>query len=175
MIASEITQGDSLSWSENETDYPASSSWVVHYVLVNAGNRITFNSSADGDKHDFDITTATTSTWRSGEYTFQRYVTDGTDRVTLDTGTVTIIKDFAVMGDRRTHAVKVLESIEAVLENRATVDQESYTINGRSLSRMPIEELLKFRDIYRAEVSREKRAERLAQGLGTRQTIKVRF
>lgn len=156
MIPTEIIQGDSLSWTESESNYPASNSWVIHYVLVNSSNRIEFNSIANGDGHDFDITTTTTSAWGSGEYTYQRYVTNNTDRITLDKGSVTIEKDFSTAQDKRSHAQKTLEAIEAVIENRASIDQQEYSINGRSLKRLTIDELFKFRDYYASKVRKEK-------------------
>lgn len=175
MIPSVINQGDSLDWTESESDYPASDGWVIHYNLVNTSRRIIFNSIADDDAHNFSITTTITDGWQYGEYNYSRYVTNGTDKTTLTHGTVEIKKDFTTASDQRSHAQKALDSILAVLEKRATLDQEEYSINGRSLKRMNISDLLSFRDTYRAEVAREKNAERLAQGLGTKQTIRVRF
>jgi len=166
MIANELYQGDSLDWDESESDYPASSSWVIHYVLVNASSRITFNSSADGDDHNFTIATTTTAAWKDGEYTYTRYATDGTERVTLNRGTVEIKKDFTTASDQRSNAKKTLEAIEAVIEDRATKDQESYTIQGRSLSRMNIKDLIWFRDYYASKVQKEK---------GLKNKIRVRF
>jgi hypothetical protein len=68
----------------------------------------------------------------------------------------TLVANYAdTNSDLRTHAKKVLDSIQAVIENRATVDQSSFTIAGRSLSRMTIEELFMVRDRYRAEFNEE--------------------
>jgi hypothetical protein len=166
LIEEKIVQGDSLNWTETETDYPASDSWVVYYVLVNETSRIAFNSTADGDFHLFDITTATTSAWKAGEYNYQRYVSDSTDRVTLDQGSVVIEKDFTTASDRRSHAKKVLDAIEAVIEDRASIDQQEYTINGRSLKRMTLDDLLKLRGYYKSVVRKE---------AGKSSTIQVRF
>ncbi len=54
-----------------------------------------------------------------------------------------------------THARRMLNAIEAALEGRASKDTESYTIEGRSLSRTPIPDLLRLRAIYRREVAAE--------------------
>jgi len=175
MIPSEITQGDSLNWTESESDYPASDGWVIGYNLVMATRRINFESTADGDNHSFDLTTTTTKLWYPGDYSWQRYVYDSTQRITLTHGNVEIKRNFLTPGDERSHAQKTLDSILAVLENRATLDQEEYSISGRSLKRMSISDLLSFRDIYQAEVTREINAERIKNGLGTKQTIRVRF
>lgn len=50
--------------------------------------------------------------------------------------------------DNSTHYERTLQAIEAVIEKRATIDQQKYEINGRSLERMTIDDLLKLRDYY---------------------------
>jgi hypothetical protein len=42
-----------------------------------------------------------------------------------------------------------------VLANRATVDQQEMSIAGRSLKRMTVDELLKLRGYYKAQVNAE--------------------
>ncbi len=175
MIPQSINQGDSLDWVESESDYPASDSWLIGYNLIKSGQRINFESTADGDDHSLDLTTTTTAAWAPGNYSFQRYAKNGTERITLTRGTVEIKRDFLTEGDERNHAQICVDNIEAVLENRASLDQENYTINGRSLTRMSISDLLMLRDTYRAELARAKNAERISQGLGTKQIIRVRF
>ena len=74
------------------------------------------------------------------------------------------------------HAQTVLDAIEAVIENRASLDQQSYTIAGRRLDRMPIADLLMLRDRYKAEVFKEEVEARIAAGLGgSKRNIKVRL
>lgn len=70
------------------------------------------------------------------------------------------------------HIHRVLESIEAVIEKRATIDQERYTINNRELWRTPIPQLLELRDRYRAELRRAMAAK--SGGLFN-QAVRVRF
>ena len=175
MIPFSFAQGDSLTWTEENSDYKASDGYTLNYSLVNSDNSYTITSSASGDDHVFTLATTDTSSYKSGKYNYQRYVTKASEKITLDYGSLTIIKDYSVAHDARSHAKKTLSAIEAVIENRATVDQLAYTINGRSLSRTPLEELIKFRSFYQGEVAREDREERLAQGLGTRQNIRVRL
>ena len=69
----------------------------------------------------------------------------------------------------------MLDGIEAVLENRASQDQMSYSIAGRSLSRMSIDDLLTFRARYRAEYLKELKLKRIKNKQDTGNTIKVRF
>lgn len=93
----------------------------------------------------------------------------------VEEGQVRILEDLvsAAPGfDGRSHAEKVLEAIEAVIEGRASLDQSQYTINNRSLTRTPVADLLKLRNTYRAEV----RAQRMAKrGRGPSRRHLVRF
>ena len=73
------------------------------------------------------------------------------------------------------HAKIVLDAIEAVIENRATMDQSSMSIAGRSLSRLSIDELLTFRARYRAEYLKEVKQLRIKNKRGSGNTIKVNF
>lgn len=76
-------------------------------------------------------------------------------RTLIESGDLVVTPDPTAIEDGqdlRSHAKKVLDAIEAVLEKRATKDQESHTIAGRSLSRTPIADLLMLRDRYRAEL-----------------------
>lgn len=63
-----------------------------------------------------------------------------------------------------THATRMLTAIELLLEGKATADVAEYQINGRSLKRYSIPDLLKLRALYKKEVAAEARAEALADG-----------
>ena len=76
--------------------------------------------------------------------------------------------------DARTHARIVLDAIEAVIENRASKDQERYMIAGRELWRTPIPMLLKLRQTYRAEVKAQALAEKIQSGTGVGGRIQFR-
>ena len=69
----------------------------------------------------------------------------------------------------------MVDKIESLLEGRADSDVDSYSIAGRSLSKLSFEELIKARDYFRSEVKQEKAAELAERGLSTGATIKVRF
>ena len=68
----------------------------------------------------------------------------------------------------------MLEAIQAVIESRATKDQEEYTIAGRSLKRTPLPELIKLLNFYETRVAGEQAAENLAKGTGRPRAIQVR-
>lgn len=79
------------------------------------------------------------------------------------------------MPSSTSHAERMLTLIEAALEGRMVDGIESHSIGGVPINLIPARELLAMRDRYRIERQRENESERVAQGLGSTRTIKVRF
>lgn len=134
---------------------------------------------ADGAAFVVGASAAATGAWAAGDYAWAARLTALADGEVIDagTGTLAVIADILAgteASDQRTHAQRVLAAIEAVIERRASKDQESYKIGNRELKRMSIADLLKLRDRYRAEVVREKRARSGSGGLFG-QHVRVRF
>lgn len=177
-VPTEWVSGDTIIWNTKVPDYPADEGWALSYILKSKdANVASFNAVADGADYTATITATASTGYSEGEYHYQAFVTKGSERFTVDNGKITIKKNFADSGnyDDRTHAKIVLDAIESVIEGRATKDQESYTIAGRSLARTPIPDLLMMRSRYKAEVVREDRADRIRRGLGHTGRVKVRF
>ena len=53
------------------------------------------------------------------------------------------------------HASRMLAAIESVLEGKVTSDVASYSIAGRSITKIPIAELIELREKYRKEYENE--------------------
>jgi len=77
--------------------------------------------------------------------------------------------------DSRSHAEVMLDKIQSLLVGRADKDVASYSIQGRSLAKLSIADLLQWRDYYRKEVIQERRASDIARGKPSSATVKVRF
>lgn len=171
-----ITAGDRVQWQKTLADYPAGT-WTLNYYFRNASGKIDITAGTSGTDHLVDVAAATSKGWGAGQYDGQGIVSDGTSRFTVWTGRLTVLPNFALAGshDGRSHARRVLEAIEAVIENRASLDQQEYTIGNRSLKRIPVGDLLVLRDRYRADVASEAAAERIANGLGNPRHVHVRF
>lgn len=80
---------------------------------------------------------------------------DNTIRETITIKTITINRSILnTNNDNKEHCERVLEAIEATIERRATSDHLSYSIDGKSITKMSMEDLFKFRDKYKLEVER---------------------
>ena len=165
-----------LGWA----DYPASD-WSAVFYMINSAAKKSITGVANSNDFRFLKDAANTAAYAAGDYKWIIEVTatiDGASEVyVVAQGTITIEADLATLATsaQRTHAKKVLESIEAVLENRASQDQSSYSIAGRSLSKTPITELLLLRDKYQAIVNREEREDRRNRGLTSPDQVWTRF
>lgn len=141
------------------TPYPAPE-WAVT-VHMRGPSSIDLPATAEGNQHRIHVDAAQTATWPAGTYWYSMRATRGSEIVEVEADDVVVLPDLlsAPPGyDGRTDAQKALDAIEAVIANRATMDQERYRINNRELYRTPIKDLLMLRDRYREEVRREKDA-----------------
>lgn len=168
--------GDTWAWTRAFSDYPAPT-WTLTYTLINASAKITIAAAADGTNHLVTVLAATTAGYTAGLYSAAGRVTSGSESYTIWQGQIEILPNLAAATtlDDRTHARKVLEAIEAVIEGRASSDQQAVTIGDRSIVKIPIAELLRLRDSYKLEVASEEAAARLAQGIGGRGRMMVRL
>lgn len=170
-----LLAGANRSWSRSLDDYTASDGWVLFYVLVKDGKQITIDAGADGDAHLVDLAATETEGWEPGRYEYQTWVTKGDDAHMVEAGAIEILTNFRTQSigyDGRTHAEKVLDALEAMIEGKASIDQQSYSVGGRSITRLTPAELIDWRNTYRREVNARRRKK------GPRRqsrSIKVRF
>ena len=162
------------------TDYPNTSHSMTFMARSGEGANVEFSIAASnsGDDYLFSASSAATSAFVAGLYHYQIEVleTSSNNRLILDQGELDVTVDLDVNAvDPRTHAEKMLQKIEAVLENRADADVSSYSIAGRSLTKMTPEELLTWRDNYRREVKAYRRKLDVKHGRKTSSSILMRF
>ncbi|MBT9168614.1 MAG: hypothetical protein DDT19_01961 [Syntrophomonadaceae bacterium] len=173
-----LVAGDTWRWDRNDlSEYPAST-WILTYFLLRTGRQIVITATANGNFFRVNVPASVTATYPAGVYNWHAYVSRGVERFKVDEGTLEIKPNYAAQTtgfDARSDVKKILDAIEAALLGRATADQMSYSIGGRSISKIPITELIAFRDRFRIEYQREIDAEKIKNGLGTGKKILVRF
>jgi hypothetical protein len=178
----EVVIGSFVHWKRPDyvTDYPPALYRLVFIAREHTGAheiQLTSATAADG-AHYFSAASTATAVWLAGHYHFQVEVERISDsaRIFLYRGFFDVAADLDTNGvDPRTHAEKMLNAIEALLEGRADKDVSSYSIAGRSISKMSVAELTDWRDYYRREHAREHAAANVAAGKPSHTTIKVRF
>jgi hypothetical protein len=170
-----LTAGDTLNYPALVPDYPASAGWALKLRLVprgttpGSGVATTITAVADGDGYRVQVSAAVTATWAAGPYTWSSWVEKAGERYTQQSGQITVLPDPAAMAagtDTRTHAAKVLDAVESVLEGRASQSHLELEIAGRKLKFIPMAELLAVRDRYRWEVRNQQAAATGQPGAG---------
>lgn len=178
----QVTAGMTWDWPVTFTGY-APPDWTLKLLLrplfaAPAQAAITIQGVADGSGWRIQQTAGQTQSVVAGAYQFDYYAERGAERKPLRSGFAAVLQNplTATQGlDTRTFARRALESIEAVLQNRATLDQMEFQIAGRMLKRTPITDLLKLRNQLRLEVAAEDAEQRLNDGLGGGSVIRVRL
>lgn len=179
---SEIVVGDYIQWKRNDLagDYPNDEYTAIYIARITGGGNTEINltGTAYNGGFLFSVDSATSASFVAGYYHWQlEIVKDSTgDRVVVDRGAFTAIVDLDVGGaDPRTHAEIMLTKIESLLEGKADSDVSSYSIAGRSLTKLTPEELITWRNYYRSEVLQMRQKEDIKLGRRSPTTVKVRF
>ena len=176
-----IYKGETIVWNRKDlTDYPVGSyamSWTAR-LESNGGTAFSATVTEVDDYYKFTLDNSNTGGYTTGDYFWVLKVTQSSDseELIIDSGKITV-KDnyFGSTGDTRSHAKIMLDKIESILEGRADADVSSYSIQGRSLSKISINELLQWRDYYKAEYQKEIAKFRRDNKEGTGRVIKVQF
>ena len=175
--------GDNWLWKRDLTDYPIADYTLTYSfrLLSSTATEIELTSSviteSDTSLYTISVPSATTTGYTKGDYTYQEYITNtSSERLVLNKGLTTVKSNLdADTGDPRSHNRIVFDALEATLENRASIDQMSMSIAGRSLSRMSPQELNNWYSKYKHLVINEDKVSRRDKGEATGNQVKVKF
>lgn len=177
-----IIIGDYLLWKRTDlvSDYPLATHSMEYVARITGGGstEIKVAATESNGTYVFEVSSATSAAYIAGFYHWQLEVTEtaSSNRAVLERGTFTAIEDLDVNGaDPRSHAEIMITKIESVLQGKADADVASYSINGRSLTKMSFTDLIDARNFYRQEYAKERQKERADAGETTGATILVRF
>lgn len=182
-IPEQLRKGDSASWVDDPTtdnlgNSIDSSSWTLKYALRGA-TALVLTATAEGSGWKTSITTTQSSALTAGVYYWQAYAESGSDRVTIGSGKVEILANLGDGGstvvDGRSQAQQDLEAVQSAIRALISGGTKAYTIGGRSLTKVDLPDLIQRETMLKQEVAREKRAEDLANGIGSGRNIYVRF
>ena len=153
--------------------------WYARTNVNHEGATIT--GAAEGDGWRITVPSSTTTGFDAGTWTWQAVATYSTNQYTAGRGQFTDKATAVYDGqpgafDDRSRAEIDLEKVETAIRTLASGGMvQEYTIGSRSLKKYKMGELLQLRDNLKAEVDRERRAEKVRQGLGNPGVTRVRF
>ena len=180
-VPEEIFVGDFIQFkiTEFSGDYDNSLFTMKFVARISTGANTEFSitASASDDDYLFSVASATSANYTVGDYHYQIEIERDSDnqRIVVDRGVLKVATDYDNNVDPRHHSEIMLGKIESILEGKADSDVASYSIQGRSLTKLAIDELLQWRDYYRREVNEIRRKEQITHGRKTKATILGRF
>jgi hypothetical protein len=177
---SQFTIGDTLSFRKILPDYPPSEAWALSYSLrlLETGTAYDISATTSGQEFVVNVSKTITIDWSAGTYAIQGHVTDGTSRFQVYDGFIEALPDVSTIEDSvdlRSHARKVLENIESVLEGRATNDVLDSHIGETSFRRLTPQQLMDMRNKYLIELQKEEAIAKVKQGKRSGRRHLVRF
>lgn len=178
---SEIVVGDFIQWKRSDlVDAYPPASYTLNYVARIAGGANEINITAsDGTTHYLVQASSTvTADYNPGHYHWQVEIVRNSDseRKVVDRGHFTVVPDLDInASDPRSHSEIMLSKIESLLQGKADADVSSYSIAGRSLTKMTFEELREAEQYFAGRVLSEKSKLDAENHRNTSATIKVRF
>lgn len=175
----EIVAGDFIQWKREDltTDYP-SASYTLKYSARLQGGQFQEIEITAGNNHLVQVSKSVSEGYLPGKYSWQGYIVRNSDseRILIASGVWTVLANRDQDdSDPRSHAEIMLSKIESILEGRADSDVDSYSIAGRSLSKLKPKELTDWRNYYRVEVQKEQAKLNAKNGKASQTTMKVRF
>lgn len=178
----EIYSGSLVQWKRADlaADYPPASYDLIYKARLRGGLNPEMSVTATNSNGEFlvTLTNAATAAAVPGDYYWQAEIERKSDnaRILVATGQWKLLPDLDQTGaDPRSHAEIMLDKIQSLLEGRADKDVTSYSINGRSIAKMSVTDLLAWRDYYKREANLERRKADAAAGKPSSATVKVRF
>lgn len=178
----EIVVGDFIQWKRSDiaSDYPPATHSAEYVARITGGgaNEIKLAATEVSGYYLFTVDSVTSAAFVAGKYHWQLEITQTSsgNRVVVDTGDFQAIPDMDDnQADPRIHAEIMVDKIQTILEGKADSDVASYSIGGRSISKMSFAELMDARDRFKAEVVAHNNRELVKKGKKNGATVKVRF
>ena len=177
----EIVVGDFIQWKRSDlvSDYPPATHSAEYVARITGGgsNEIKLAATEASGYYLFTVDSATSSAFAAGKYHWQLEITQTSsgNRLVVDTGDFQAIPDMDDnQADPRIHAEIMVDKIQTILEGKADSDVASYSIGGRSISKMSFAELMDVRDRFKAEIVAHNNRELVKKGKKNGATVKVR-
>jgi len=154
-----IIAGSRIAWTRSDitATYPTDSYTLVYkFKPQESGWDIeTITANKTGSAHVVELSKSATAGYKPGDYRWQAIIVRDSDseEIVVDEGFSSVSVQ---SGDIRSHTLTVLQAIRATIEGTASNEQAEYSINGRTLKRRAIAELVELEQLYASRWATEK-------------------
>jgi len=178
----EIVVGDFIQWKRTDIakDYDPSlyTATLIARLTTGGASEIQITATNQTSYYLFASSSAASSAYVAGKYYWQLEIVRNLDseRIVIDRGNIDVIADLDVnQTDIRSHSQVMVDKIESLLSGKADSDVASYSIAGRSLTKMSFKDLVDARNFYKSQVAIETAKLNAKKGIKGSSTIQARF
>lgn len=177
----ELVSGDRWAWTRSDiTAAYETASYTLKYRFYQLDSCGEFFITAGkvSSAHVVEVPQAVTAGYESDEYGWEAIVVRDSDseEVTVTSGFATVrAGSGGTDGTYRGWVYATLSAIRATIKGTASTDQESYSINGRSLSRRSPEELMALEKEFSARWQSEKDKSAIDNGKSVSSRVLVKM
>lgn len=159
-VPASVVAGDAWAWRVDGlvAVYPSPEfSLAYHLAPRTGGAAVVLPVQPDAEGLRVFVMGDATAALAPGSWVWSLKVSRASDgaQITAATGCFEVKASPAAGADQRSQSRRLLDAINAILEGRVVKDVESYSIEGRSLTRIPFAELRTFRARLMREVAAE--------------------
>lgn len=169
--------GDTWQWQKQLSEYPANQGWSLTYYFRkgDAQFQIAATVATDGVSFLAYAAPATTGALRPWRYRYQARVTNGTDAYVILDGELLAEPDPAAQGgqDTRSRARRIIAALESAMLRRAG-GRVHVVIDGQAVQFDTQGDLIRAKTYWEGVLEAEVNKYRIAQGLGSKRTIRAR-
>jgi|TARA_R100000084_G_scaffold109246_1_gene75013 hypothetical protein len=186
-IPKQIYAGQTIKWRDDGFTGPlnesiTSADWTLTYYLRfnHTHEAHTVAGTAYGTGWEFTISATDSAGFNAGDWYIFAEATKGSEKFPLGSARAEVFASYAYTGqaaafDGRTQAEQDLEAVTTAIRQIVSDKVKSYTIAGRSFTKMDLPDLVLRESQLKAIVARERKAAMIANGLGDPHSLYVRF
>jgi hypothetical protein len=141
-------------------DFTSSAGWIMTYDWASPTFRLTSTAATQGTGWRTTLAASDTDKLKYGTQpetvTWAASVALSGQKFTLRRGTASLTANLSSVDSLQSHAAQALTLIESALVGRIPAGMESYQIQGRALVKIPMKDLIRLRNYYRAELRRQR-------------------
>lgn len=172
-----LVRADYGSWTETISlpTWGSASARILYVFTRNGSKPVEKEASFDGTTATLELTAAESAELDSGEWRLVRVIEEDGKREASTAVPRVIVQPDPLEAEELSFNSRMVAALKASIEGRVDDESgrmlESHTINGQSISKMPLEQQQRLLERYEARLRAERDRERIATGGVGRRTI----
>jgi hypothetical protein len=152
-----FTAGTTVQYTRSHSEFAANAGWSMK-IHVAGGGVIHEAATPSGAAFVVTLSATETANLPPGTYQWEERVTKAGEEFVAASGIVEVYKNIAqaTEGSFLSKDEQDLVVVEAAITGRLTSDMESYSINGRTVNKIPMRELMTIRAELRRAINARK-------------------